>query len=118
MPTHQQRSTGGQPRLVQQLRSLVEYDASTHEREHCTHPRQQRSFPRQFGAQHSQVNARVNRIAHRVHISPLHSSARRVRHCVTALAVALLASFTATAVFSLPFSVYLTETLAPSLRPS
>src|ERR1700690_2545865 len=39
-------------------------------------------------------------------------------HCETALAVALLASFTATAVFSPPFSVYLTVTLEPSLRPS
>jgi len=41
-----------------------------------------------------------------------------VHHWVTALAVALLASFIATAVFSPPFSVYFTETLAPSLRPS
>ena len=39
-------------------------------------------------------------------------------YCVTALAVALLASLIATAVFSPPFSVYLTETLAPALRPS
>src|SRR5271166_76981 len=36
-------------------------------------------------------------------------------YCVTALAVALLASFIATAVFSPPFSVYFTVTFAPCL---
>lgn len=43
---------------------------------------------------------------------------RHLRHCATALAVALLVSLIATAVFSPPFSVYFTETLAPSFIPS
>ena len=52
----------------------------------------------------------------RAHSVSAHASSNR--HCVTALAVVLLASFIATAVFSPPFSVYLTVTLVPSFAPS
>lgn len=78
-----------------------------------------------FGTTHSsrehEIASAVRRLARRT--NALRGSARAThflvfRYCDTAFAVALLASFIATAVFSPPFSVYLTEIFEPSFRPS